>query len=196
MKHSWNCNSVLFHFSFILALNSIYSWQWLLTSDPPALYIPSGDDRHTAVYIVLKIEPMLGKHSTHIVLCDFSWGDVNKYLFIPDIALMVDQRNDPTQKQVNEPVSLGGLLKSGWADSYRYMDNSPKVHSRQLTRAASLKLPCFYNLGGGLCESYKLFETSWDLWDVYFLSLVHHITSLLLKESPSRTECFSSEEML
>jgi hypothetical protein len=43
-------------------------------------------------------------------LCDTLGGDVNKALLILDRALMIDQVNDTTGVQLNDPVSLLGFL--------------------------------------------------------------------------------------
>lgn len=44
---------------------------------------------------------------------DFTW-QINKYLFTPDRAAVMGQRNDSPQVQLGEPVNLTG-------DAYRTM---------------------------------------------------------------------------
>lgn len=48
------------------------------------------------------------------LLCDFSWGDVNKHLFIPGKTLIMGQGNSHTCVYLRESVSLLGLLIGEW----------------------------------------------------------------------------------
>ena len=55
------------------------------------------------------------------------WGDVNKYLPTPDITMRRGQRNDSTNVQLIEIMSLLGLLTGTWATKCHYITRKPTL---------------------------------------------------------------------
>lgn len=53
------------------------------------------------------------EYCLNLELCGFSWGKVNKCLFVLDRALTTDQNKDSTEVQLGEPMSLSELLTGG-----------------------------------------------------------------------------------
>lgn len=68
-------------------------------------------------------------------LCDISWGDMNKHLFIPDRALIADQRNDCTQDYHSKQVSLLVLHTGTWARGSYKEASQKQLHHWNVTPA-------------------------------------------------------------